>query len=238
MLKIIISSPIKLLFIFILFSFVSGCTQKVNDVNDTVRLAIQGSADIHKSRDEITQLPYASAYVRIGNNNQLFMVLAFAETSKGKTITHSNKNNPPQLKWLASDNGMLITQSGRIIKTVNLANGNLLQTHSNKPDPLTLGLHLATTPTTWQRSVDWQPGYHMGYQLTSQFIFDFPEVLTINEHLIPTLRFTENVTVKALNQHYSNTFWIDQHSGKVVKSRQYLAPSLPLVEMTILKPFG
>ena len=238
MLKIILSSPLKLLFISILFPFISGCTQKVNNVTDTVQLAIQGSADIHKSRDEVTQLPYASTYVRIGNNNQLFMVLAFAETSAGKKITHNNKNRPPQLKWLASDNGMLITQSGRIIKTVNLADGNLLQTRSNTPDPLALGLHLATTPTTWQRNIDWQPGYHSDYQLTSQFIFNHPEVLTINDRLIPTLRFTENVTVKALNQQYSNTFWIDQHSGRVVKSLQYLAPSLPPVEMTILKPFG
>ena len=230
--------PISKLLMILTALLISGCSQKITSVSDTVRLAVKGTADINKSANTIATLPYASTYVRIDNQSQLFMVLAFAESSSGGTLTNNSPNSePPLLKWLASDNGMLITQSGRIIKTVNLADGNLLQTHSNKPDPLTLGLHLATTPTTWQRSIDWQPGYHMGYQLTSQFIFDFPEVLTINEHLIPTLRFTENVTVKALNQHYSNTFWIDQNSGKVVKSRQYLAPSLPPVEMTILKPF-
>ncbi|MCD9477016.1 MULTISPECIES: YjbF family lipoprotein [Photobacterium] len=238
MLKFIKSFPFKLLFIFILFSFISGCTQKVKNVNDTVRLAIQGSADIHKSPYEVTQLPYASTYVRIGNNNQLFMVLAFAETPAGKTITHSNKNNPPQLKWLASDNGMLITQSGRIIKTVNLSEGNLLTTHSTSPDPLSLGLHLATTPKQWQRTIDWQPGYHTGYQLDSNFVFDHAEVLTINGKSVPVLRFNENVLVKQLNKHYRNTFWIEQQTGKVVKSLQYIAPSLPRVEMTILKPFN
>ncbi|WP_256383778.1 YjbF family lipoprotein [Photobacterium toruni] len=238
MLKFIKSFPFKLLFILILFSFISGCTQKVNNVKDTVRLAIQGSADIHKSRYEISQLPYASTYVRIDNNNQLFMVLAFAETAAGKTITHNNKINPPQLKWLANDNGMLVTQSGRIIKTVNLSPGNLLATHSTSPDPLALGLHLATTPKQWQRTIDWQPGYHTGYQLDSVFVFDHAEVLTINGKSVPVLCFNENVLVKQLNTHYSNTFWVDQQTGKVVKSLQYIAPSLPSVEMTILKPFN
>ena len=217
----------------------SGCSQKITNLNDTVRLAVQGTADIHKSAYDIAKLPYASTYVRINNQSQLFMVLALAESAAGETFTrHHPATTPPQLKWLANDNGMLVTQSGRIIKTVNLIGGNLLATHSNSPDPLALGLHLATTPKTWRRSIDWQPGYHAGYQLDSVFVFDHSEVLTINGKSVPVLRFNENVSVKQLNNHYSNTFWVEQHTGKVVKSLQYIAPSLPSVEMTILKPFN
>lgn len=219
--------------------FVVGCSQKITSVNDTVRLALQGTADMHKSTYDITQLPYASTYVRINNQSQLFMVLALAESATGETLTNAHSTaTPPQLKWLASNNGMLITQSGRIIKTVNLSEGNLLTTHSTSPDPLSLGLHLATTPKQWQRTIDWQPGYHTGYQLDSNFVFDHAEVLTINGKSVPVLRFNENVLVKQLNKHYRNTFWIEQQTGKVVKSLQYIAPSLPRVEMTILKPFN
>ncbi|PQJ91736.1 YjbF family lipoprotein [Photobacterium phosphoreum] len=240
MLKNIIRSPIsKLLLISATALFVSGCSQKINSINDTVRVAVQGTADIHKSANTIAALPYASTYVRIDNQSQLFMVLALAESATGETITTpSSKTSPPLLKWLASDHGMLVTQSGRIVKTVNLAAGNLSTTTSKTVDPLTLGLHLATTPTTWQRHIDWQPGYHNGYQLDSQFVFDQPEVLTINGKSVPVLRFSENVTIKQLDRHYSNTFWIEQRTGKVVKSQQYIAPDLPSVEMTILKPFG
>lgn len=229
----------------------SGCSQKITSVNDTVRVAIYGTADVHKSASTVAALPYASTYVRIDNQSQLFMVLALAESATGETLTNTKstatsqqqsmplqKSMPPQLKWLSSDNGMLVTQGGRIIKTVNLIGGNLLATYSNSPDPLTLGLQLATTPKTWQRRIDWQPGYHIGYQLNSEFVFNRPEVLTINGKSIPVLRFSENVTVKQLDKHYSNTFWVEQHTGKVVKSQQYLAPSLPSVEMTILKPFS
>lgn len=217
----------------------SGCSQKIASVSDTVNVAVYGTADIHKSAQEVAALPYASTYVRIDDQSQLFMVLALAETATGATINDANATDTPaQLKWLASDNGMLITQSGRIIKTVNLSQGNLLGTHAKTADPLSLGLHLASTPTTWQRTIDWQPGYHIGYQLDSEFVFQRPEVLTVNGKSVPVLRFNENVTVKQLDRHYSNTFWIEQNTGRVVKSLQYLAPSLPSVEMTILKPFG
>ena len=240
MLKNITRSPIsKLLLISATALFVSGCSQKINSINDTVRVAVQGTADIHKSANTIAALPYASTYVRIDNQSQLFMVLALAESATGETVTTpSSKTSPPLLKWLASDHGMLVTQSGRIVKTVNLAAGNLSTTTRKTVGPLTLGLHLATTPTTWQRHIDWQPGYHNGYQLDSQFVFDQPEVLTINGKSVPVLRFSENVTIKQLDRHYSNTFWIEQRTGKVVKSQQYIAPDLPSVEMTILKPFG
>ncbi|OBU32382.1 YjbF family lipoprotein [Photobacterium phosphoreum] len=240
MLKNITRFPIsKLLLISATALFVSGCSQKITSINDTVRIAVQGTADIHKSANTIAALPYASTYVRIDNQSQLFMVLALAESATGETVTTpSSKTSPPLLKWLASDHGMLVTQSGRIVKTVNLAAGNLSITTSKTVDPLTLGLHLATTPTTWQRHIDWQPGYHNGYQLDSQFVFDQPEVLTINGKSVPVLRFSENVTIKQLDRHYSNTFWIEQRTGKVVKSQQYIAPDLPSVEMTILKPFG
>ncbi|PSU68057.1 YjbF family lipoprotein [Photobacterium phosphoreum] len=236
----ITSIPIsKRLLISVAALLLSGCSQKITSVNDTVRVAIKGTADIHKSANTIAALPYASTYVRIDNQSQLFMVLALAESATGETVTTpSSKTSPPLLKWLASDHGMLVTQSGRIVKTVNLAAGNLSTTTSKTVDPLTLGLHLATTPTTWQRHIDWQPGYHNGYQLDSQFVFNQPEVLTINGKSVPVLRFSENVTVKQLDRHYSNTFWIEQRTGKVVKSQQYIAPDLPSVEMTILKPFG
>ncbi|MEC6822470.1 YjbF family lipoprotein [Photobacterium piscicola] len=240
MLKKLCSPSIsRLLFLSATALFIAGCSQKITSVNDTVRLALQGTADTHKSAYDIARLPYASTYVRIDNQAQLFMVLALAESATGKTLTNAHSTTtPPLLKWLASDNGMLITQSGRIIKTVNLSAGNLLATHSTSPDPLALGLHLATTPKQWQRTIDWQPGYHIGYQLDSNFVFDHAEVLTINGKSVPVLRFNENVLVKQLNKHYSNTFWVDQQTGKVVKSLQYIAPSLPSVEMTILKPFN
>ena len=208
----------------------SSCSQKIKNINQTISFAFLGTTDIDKSSNYINELPYASIYARIGDNSQLFMVLAFAEKNH---IT-----NLLQMKWVSNDRGMLITENGRLVKTINLPNGNLLNIHSDEPDPLSLGLHLNQTPKNWSRKIDWLPGYHIGYQLDSTFKFDNSQKIKVNGTLISTLMFIETVTVKEIHYQYKNTFWINPHSGKVIKSQQYIAPSLPLIEITILKPFS
>jgi len=91
---------------------------------------------------------------------------------------------------------MLVTENGRIVKTLNLQDGNL-------------------------------PGYHMGYHLSSTFHNDGIQLVDINGQ-----------QVKALDRSYQNTFWLDPINGKVIKSQQYPAPGMPLITMTILKPFA
>lgn len=143
-----------------------GCSQKFNDVNDTMKLALFGEPDAVLTADEITLSPYASIYARVGDGPQAFMVLALAEPKPQLADTAANtrstdpKENPLQLKWLSADKGMLTTEYGRLVKSLNLPQGNLVASTSNQPDPLRLGLHRANTPMVWERTVDWQPGFH------------------------------------------------------------------------------
>ncbi|ARR49863.1 YjbF family lipoprotein [Photobacterium damselae subsp. damselae] len=218
----------------------SGCSQRANDANDTVKLAIFGTPDVVKTAKEIKQLPYASTYVRIGDHSQIFMVLALAETKylpASRQLT-TNIANPLQLKWMSSDNGMLVTENGRIVKTLNLQDGNLLSSDSKQTDPLLLGLQKSTTPLTWQRTISWQPGYHMWYHLSSTFHNDGIQLVDINGQQVKALQFSETVKVKELDRSYQNTFWLDPINGKVIKSQQYPAPGMPLITMTILKSFA
>ncbi|WIG69262.1 YjbF family lipoprotein [Photobacterium damselae] len=218
----------------------SGCSQRANDANDTVKLAMFGTPDVVKTAQEIKQLPYASTYVRIGDHSQIFMVLALAETKylpASRQLT-TNIANPLQLKWMSSDNGMLVTENGRIVKTLNLQDGNLLSSDSKQTDPLLLGLQKSTTPLAWQRTISWQPGYHMGYHLSSTFHNDGIQLVDINGQQVKALQFSETVKVKELDRSYQNTFWLDPINGKVIKSQQYPAPGMPLITMTILKPFA
>ncbi|UXI00533.1 YjbF family lipoprotein [Photobacterium sp. TY1-4] len=230
------SRPILSPFILLLAMLsLSGCSQKFNDVNDTLHLALLGENDIQKSDLEIQSLPYASMYARLGNGPQAFMVLALAEPTFG-----INPAQLPsfQLKWLSNDQGMLVTEHGRLIKTLNLPTGNLLTTQSTTTDPLALGLHLAKTHKHWQRQIDWQPGYHFGYQLHSEFSSQGTAVILINETPVETLHFTEHVTVESLALNFDNDFWLHPQTGTVLKSRQKIAPGLPYIEMTLLKPFS
>lgn len=230
------SRPIRAWFTLVLATlFLSGCSQKFNDVNDTLRIALLGENDAQKSALEIQSLPYASLYARLGDGPQAFMVLALAEPEFG---TSPNNPQPIQLKWLSNDQGMLVTEHGRLVKTLNLPSGNLLASQSTFTDPLAQGLHLAQTPKHWQRQVDWQPGNHFGYHLNSEFSNQGKAVVLINNTPVETLHFTEHVTVESLALRFDNDFWLDPQTGTVLKSRQKLAPGLPYVEMTLLKPFS
>ncbi|MGF1726755.1 YjbF family lipoprotein [Photobacterium nomapromontoriensis] len=217
----------------------SGCSQKFNDVNDTMQLALFGNADATLSAERISHLPYASIYATVDNGPQAFMVLALAEPTAtfGNNQTKPNNITPPTLKWLSSDNGMLITQAGRLIKTLNLPLGNLLSVSSAQVDPLINGLHLPNTARTWTRTIDWQPGYHAGYRVTSHFEQHPNQIIMINQQPKETLYFTELVAVEALDVTFVNAFWLDPTTGNVIKSHQKLAPSLPYVDITVLKPY-
>lgn len=215
---------------------ITGCSQKFNDVNDTLSLALFGDNDTELASDDVQRLPYASLYAQVDDGPQAFMVLALAEPAP--SLTPENPSTRTQLKWVSSDKGMLVTEGGRLVKSLNLPQGNLIETYSNQPDPLTLGLHRASTPMHWQRTIDWQPGYHFGYQLTSRFARQDNAVIMINERPITTWHFIESVTIKALDTSYQNQYWIDGKTGTVLKSQQKLAPGLPFIDMTLLKPYS
>ena len=236
------------LYLVLVSAALTGCSQKFNDVNDTIKVALFGEADISLNQNDIEKLPYASIYAKVGDGPQAFMVLALAEpkTSLGKHQSPSQQasaqqtslQHTTQLKWMSSDNGMLVTENGRLVKTLNLPQGNLIETISSQPDPLVLGLHLPSTPTIWQRKIDWQPGYHLGYTLQSKFTRQKDAVVIVNEKPIEALYFTETVTVSSLSTEYQNDFWLHPQTGKVLKSRQKIAPNLPYVEITLLKPYS
>lgn len=235
-------SSLALIALTIFVSLTSGCSQNFKDVNDTMSLAFLGEDDATLNATDINQLPYASLYARIEDGPQAFMVLALAEdkpsfSSKlndGSTKIEKNL----QLKWLSSDKGMLVTQAGRLMKTLNLPQGNLIAVESDFTDPLALGLHRSDTPTVWQYTLDWQPGYHYGYQALSQFNPQGKQVIIVNEQPVDVLYFVETVSVEKLNISYQNEYWLSPNNGQVIKSRQKPAPSLPYIQLTILKPFA
>ncbi|MCM0147584.1 YjbF family lipoprotein [Photobacterium galatheae] len=222
----------------IIFSalFLSGCSQKFQNVSDTFRLAVKGEPDTLKPQSWIEQLPYASMYARIGDGPQAFMVLALAEHPVRFQTTPTASTL--QLKWLAADKGMLVTEHGRLVKTLNLPQGNLRHVEATSPDPVALGLQKPSTPKHWQRRIDWQPGNHFGYQLISNFKDHGLDSISINGILHVTRYFVESVEVPSLNLSFENEFWIHPENGQVFMSRQHIAPGLPVLETQRLKPYG
>ena len=201
----------------------SGCSQKVNHVYETVQLATSGLDDVQLTDDKIKQIPYASIYARIGDGPQAFMVLGFYEQN--------------QAKWLSADSGLLVTHHGRLVKTIGLYDNNLDGVTNLHQDPVAMNLSLPTTPKHWQRQSDWSPGYQFNHSLRSSFEAAGTDTLTILGQDYVAQKYIETVSLKELNHSYQNTFWIKPDTGEVLKSLQYLGPDMPLIEIIQLKRF-
>ncbi|MFB2637765.1 YjbF family lipoprotein [Shewanella bicestrii] len=215
----------------------SGCSQRISALNDTIKLAFLGTEDIVLSPEQVAAIPYASIYAKLDDTPQAFMVLGFAE-SKINLSSKKSSHEALELKWLSADKAMLVTVNGRLVKTHNLLTGNLAAVESAQPDPLLLGLHLNSTPKTWTRTLDWQPGYHYGYKAKSEFKLIAEESILINGFPTQALHFSEYVSVDTLNIQYQNEFWLNPLDGNVIKSRQKIAPNLPFIDITLLRPFA
>lgn len=225
-----------LLLVLFLFTL-TGCSNTFVQIGDMLKESVVGLPDDTISATEIEQTPYSSIYVRVNDSHRAYVLLALAETPLTLPETPPDAKNI-ELKWISSDAGMLVTRNGRLLKTVNLFYGNRIQLISEQQDPLVLGLHLNSTPLHWQSTIDWQPGYHINYEQQSTFSFVADETVIINDNPLNLKKFNEHVVIPSLDLEYDNQFWVDAANGAVMKSYQKIAPNLPYIDITLLKPYG
>lgn len=170
---------------------------------------------------QVNNLPYASLYARLNEGPRIFVVLGYNE--KG------------QQKWVTQDQAMLVTQHGRLVKTLGLPD-NLLSVSNLQQDPLADSLHISND-AGWTRIVQWtEQGKVRGATVRSTFQRGTDEVLTVAGNRIPCRVWHEQVSIDSSNREWENTFWIDNSSGDVVQAHQMLAADAFPVDITILKP--
>ncbi len=199
-----------------------GCTQKFNDVSATVQEAYSNYIDVELTPQEIEAVPYASAYLKIGNQKQVFVVLAFAEQNPltGKTL----------LKWVSADKAMLVTENGHIVKTLKLQNNNIAGVYGQVPA-------YTSSETEFALSYDWNEQYRYGFpaQITRTYLGK--EVVTTPISFTSTNLYRETVDFPTLGQSVENFYWVN-NAGQVVKTRQHLGPNMAPIELTILKGYS
>lgn len=202
-----------------------GCSKQFQDVNSTFKEYWNGSDDIVLTPEIISELPYASAYVEINEQGQIFMVLAFAEANPDTGAL--------QLKWMSSDRVMIVTENGRVVETLKLPYENLVSMINGAP---AFDSSLKGAQKKWQSFYDWQPNYRFGYsaEVTREYVGD--EVTVTPLETIKTQKFVEKNYFPKLEQEFENQFWVSQ-TGKVVKAIQYLGPEMTKIEITVLKGF-
>jgi len=217
-----------IVFLILCILLLNGCVQQFSHVNDTLKEGLLGIEDITVSAEEVSQLPYASSYMRFNQGQRVFMVLALAELNP--------INGQQQLKWLSADGAMVVTEGGRVVKTLNLATSNLA-----RRQPLDLDVEIRTFPSwrqrsTWLERYDWPQNSHYGYIGKAQLTF-IGKSRTISTLWQGELNhWQEEVVFNKLNRTLLNQYWVDSQ-GNVMKSIQYLGPDMSRVEIEILKPF-
>ena len=207
----------------------SGCSATSSDTYATLRYALLGVDDVEVTSEKIRELPYASAYLRVGDNPQALVVLAFADPDGS-------------LSWVSSDNKLFVTKSGRLHKTVGLEN-DLYLVASSWPDPLQKMVNapdksLNLDAMSWQYTAEWEKDYLSGYDMRAKFISAVPEKLLILDKSHDVILIDELISVGHDQNSWHNYYWFEPSTGRVLKSQQQLGPDLPVIEMTILKPYA
>lgn len=216
---------------FLLLLLISGCSATGSSTLETLRYAVWGNPDVEVTAEQVNKLPYASAYLQVGNNPQAFVVLAFADPNGSLT-------------WLGADSNIFVTRYGRIIKTVGLDNDlySVNEVGGNS-DPLRLlkaffnnrgsqKLH-----QSWLYRAEWSKGYVSGYEVHVNLNPPQVDTLVILGKSYQTWLFEESIEIPSLNQHWFNKYWVDQHNGEFLKTEQQLGPDMPVIKMTILKKY-
>lgn len=140
-----------------------------------------------------------------------------------------------QFKWVSADNAMLITDQGRIVKTIALEN-DLLFVSNLANDPLKRAI---IPDAAWIRATDWQSG-EFGLAMQSRFSVSGNEQLQFFNHPIMVTRVVEQVALLnkppfwRFDDAWQNIYWINATNGQVLKSEQQLAPGLPRFELVFI----
>ena len=116
-----------------------ACSATTEGLGHSLWDSVFGTPGVQMTDDEIKNMPYASQYMQLNGGPQLFVVLAFAENG--------------QQKWVTQDRAILVTQSGRMVKT-HLGGDNLIEVNNLAADPL-IKPNQIVDGATWTRTMGW-----------------------------------------------------------------------------------
>ena len=193
----------------------TGCSSTTRNYIDTLKLAFNQGADVSLSNEQLADRQTDALYATVGNLPRAQLELAYVEHG--------------QYKWRSADNAMLILQHGRLIKTTGFVNDLLFMTDASD-DPLKQPMAAIQPGQQWQSYTDWAADHETGYKVQ----FTITAVAEEQLELLNQQFATKHVTEKAIfanGDSATNEFWFELKSGRLLKSKQQIAPMWPEVEL-------
>jgi len=176
-----------------------------------------GSDGVQLTDDDIQNMRYASQYMSINDGPQLFVVLAYDENG--------------QQKWVTQDRATIVTQNGRVVKTVGL-DDNLQQVTNLGDDPL-VKVNQIIDGARWTRQMAWSERQQARMATArSTFSWQGTDTLKVGSSVTPVRVLDEEVT--AAGTTWNNRYWVDD-AGQIRQSKQYIGPDYWPITTVLLK---
>ncbi|MDR2217063.1 MAG: YjbF family lipoprotein [Yokenella regensburgei] len=204
-------------YIILLCLLLQACSAHNRGLGKSLWESVFGAPGVQLSQDEIHNMPYASQYMRLNNGPQLFVVLAFSENG--------------QQKWVTQDRATLVTQHGRLVKTL-LRGDNLLEVSNAQADPL-MKPNQIVDGAAWTRTMGWTEYGKVRYAIArSTFRWTGHDTVTLAGETTNVRVLDEAVTTDQTRWH--NRFWVDAE-GQIRQSEQYLGADYFPVKTQLIK---
>lgn len=202
----------------------SACSSTQQAFLQNIKLYLASNEAVTISNQQIISSPVDLSYIKNGDRPGATMALAFIENG--------------EYKWLSGDDAMFITVKGRVIRTLGFAE-NLLFTSNIEGDPIAEPTVPLIQSRTWTRQIDTEVlgTNDFGAELISVFSEAQNSTIQIQDIEFPVFEIQELVTYASVvngSKTWTNRFYYDRDTKRLLKSIQTLAPDIDTLEITYL----
>lgn len=173
------------------------------------------------TRQQASDIPFATIGFRIGNSAQGILILA-------------EKSGDGSL-WTSSARRAILTMKGRIRQTAGFK-WNLSSTRFVQEDPVGTTMLLNPVIDSFHRVCDFADIRKYQVSIVSKFEIQKAETITILEADLKTTCVAETCHCESLDWDFTNYYWIDQESGFVWRSSQTVHPNEDPYVVEVLRP--
>jgi hypothetical protein len=198
---------------------VAGCNSNTTTSYETLKIAIQGP-DSQISTDAINRLGRPALVVQLGQSEAL-LVQASASGSRAE--------------WHGSHQ-MMVTRQGRIVQTAGMPEASDVIAPLLEDDPFLGDFRAMAERTEVTRLVDIPKLHLSALPQHARYARGPVQEREIMGELITLQRIDERISMPAINFRATNQYWVDPATGSVLASVQHLAPELPPLIITHVKP--
>lgn len=203
--------------ILLLCLLLQACSGTTKGLGSALWDSLFGTPGVQLTDADIAEMPYASQYMQLNGGPQLFVVLAFSENG--------------QQKWVTQDQASIVTQHGRIVKTL-LGKDNLLEVSNLDADPLAKP-NQVIDGAGWTRVMGWTEHGQVRYATArSLFRWAGTDTLTLGSDVTRVRVLEEEVTTD--QKTWTNRFWVDSE-GQIRQSQQFLGADWFPVNTLLIK---